>query len=117
MVLVDPAPRPRPRARWYALSLEPTLFGGVDLVRRWGRLGTRAQRPARRAEHYPDAAAALAGLERALAHRVRRGYAPPSMPPADGTMRCPRSDHPAPHEALDQAGLWLIALGCLRARL
>jgi hypothetical protein len=34
LVLMDAATRRRPRARWYALSLEPTLFGGVDLVRR-----------------------------------------------------------------------------------
>jgi predicted DNA-binding WGR domain protein len=26
--------------RFYSLALQPTLLGGVDLVRRWGRTGT-----------------------------------------------------------------------------
>ena len=30
-------------ARFYALSIEPTLFGDVCLIRRWGRIGTRGQ--------------------------------------------------------------------------
>ena len=27
------------RFRWYAMSLHRCLFGGIDLVCRWGRLG------------------------------------------------------------------------------
>ena len=27
-------------SRFYRLSIEPTLFGGVALVREWGRIGT-----------------------------------------------------------------------------
>ncbi|TBY71483.1 WGR domain-containing protein [Rhizobium leguminosarum bv. viciae] len=30
-------------ARFYALSIEPNLFGGTSLVRRWGRIGSRGQ--------------------------------------------------------------------------
>ncbi|MBY3127462.1 WGR domain-containing protein [Rhizobium laguerreae] len=30
-------------ARFYALSIEPNLFGGTSLVRSWGRIGTRGQ--------------------------------------------------------------------------
>nr|WP_245279184.1 WGR domain-containing protein [Mesorhizobium loti] len=30
-------------ARFYALSIEETLFGQVCLVRRWGRIGTRGR--------------------------------------------------------------------------
>lgn len=30
-------------ARFYAMSIEPDLFGGSALVRRWGRIGTRGQ--------------------------------------------------------------------------
>ena len=31
-------------ARYYAMSIEPTLFGQACLVRRWGRIGARGQR-------------------------------------------------------------------------
>jgi predicted DNA-binding WGR domain protein len=31
-------------ARYYAMSIEPTLFGQACLVRRWGRIGVRGQR-------------------------------------------------------------------------
>jgi predicted DNA-binding WGR domain protein len=30
-------------ARYYAMSIEPTLFGPISLSRRWGRIGTRGQ--------------------------------------------------------------------------
>ncbi len=30
-------------ARFYAMSIEPDLFGGSALVRHWGRIGTRGQ--------------------------------------------------------------------------
>jgi predicted DNA-binding WGR domain protein len=37
---IDPA---RNMARFYALSIQPTLFGGASLVRNWGRIGTNGQ--------------------------------------------------------------------------
>ncbi|MCA1304938.1 WGR domain-containing protein [Nitratireductor aquimarinus] len=37
---IDPA---RNMARYYTLSVEPTLFGDAALVRQWGRIGTRGQ--------------------------------------------------------------------------
>jgi len=33
----------RNMARFYAVSIDPTLFGEVCLTRRWGRIGTRAR--------------------------------------------------------------------------
>lgn len=33
----------RNMARFYEMSIEPDLFGGSALVRRWGRIGTRGQ--------------------------------------------------------------------------
>lgn len=30
-------------ARFYALSIEPSLFGEVCFIRRWGRIGTRGR--------------------------------------------------------------------------
>jgi predicted DNA-binding WGR domain protein len=37
---IDPA---RNMARFYGLSIQPTLFGGASLVRNWGRIGTKGQ--------------------------------------------------------------------------
>ena len=30
-------------ARYYAMSIEPNLFGDVCLLRRWGRIGSKGQ--------------------------------------------------------------------------
>ncbi|MDX6646794.1 MAG: hypothetical protein QOK40_2521 [Miltoncostaeaceae bacterium] len=79
---VEPDGSPRPRARWYAIHLQPTLLDGVDLVRQWGRLGTRTVRPQRRAEHFPDVDSALIALRRLLARRRLRGYVAPGIDPA-----------------------------------
>jgi predicted DNA-binding WGR domain protein len=86
---VDPEGRPRPRARWYAIHLQPTLLDGVDLVRQWGRLGTRARSPQRRAEHHPDVESALASLRRLLALRRRRGYVASGAVPAPAQPEAP----------------------------
>ncbi|WP_425291569.1 WGR domain-containing protein [Aminobacter anthyllidis] len=29
--------------RFYGLTLQPTLFGGVSVIRNWGRIGTNGQ--------------------------------------------------------------------------
>ena len=58
--------------RFYSLTLQPTLLGGVDLVRRWGRLGT--QGGSMLTETYPDEASAQAALEKLAARKRRRGY-------------------------------------------
>ena len=58
-------------ARFYRLQMQPTLFGGVTLVREWGRIG---QAGTCRHDHYETteaAEAALAGLRQA---KQRRGY-------------------------------------------
>src|SRR5262245_20490262 len=67
-VSVDPAKR---RFRFCELRWRPTLWGGVALVRAWGRLGT----PGRwAATEYPDRAAAQPDVERAVRRRLGRGY-------------------------------------------
>lgn len=58
-------------ARFYALSLQPTLFGEVALVREWGRIG-QGGRVAITA--YPSSAEAAAALDRFRRKKVRRGY-------------------------------------------
>jgi predicted DNA-binding WGR domain protein len=67
-VSVDPATN---RFRSYELRWQPVLWGGVPLVRTWGRAGTR-RRAAVRA--YPDRASAKPDVERAVRRRLRRGY-------------------------------------------
>jgi predicted DNA-binding WGR domain protein len=67
-VSVDPT---KHRSRFYELRLQETLWGGVALVRAWGRLGT----PGRwRATEYLDRAAAQPDVERAVRRRLGRGY-------------------------------------------
>jgi predicted DNA-binding WGR domain protein len=67
---IDPG---RDMGRFYSLTLQPTLLGGVDLVRRWDRLG--ASGGAVLTEAYPDEASAQAALEKLAARQRRRGYA------------------------------------------
>lgn len=66
----------RNMARFYALTLEPSLFGEVILVRRWGRIGTHG----RKAENWFAASeSAEAALGRIVAQKLRRGYHPVAM--------------------------------------
>jgi predicted DNA-binding WGR domain protein len=64
----DPA---RNMARYYVLSVEPTLFGDSALIREWGRIGSSG----RRLSHpHPTKAAACEALENWLARKLARGY-------------------------------------------
>jgi len=65
---IDPS---RNMARYYVLSLQPTLFGTNALVREWGRLGTNGRR---RSEFFDEVADARVRLEDWLARKMRRGY-------------------------------------------
>lgn len=65
---IDPA---RNMARFYALSIEPTLFGDLALVRRWGRIGTKGRE---RIELHAGDAAAQAAFDRLARTKRRRGY-------------------------------------------
>ncbi|NSY14930.1 WGR domain-containing protein [Agrobacterium vitis] len=40
---IERTDRARNMARFYALSIEPNLFGEACLTRRWGRIGTAGQ--------------------------------------------------------------------------
>ena len=62
-------------ARFYALSIEPTLFGETSLVRSWGRIGCRGQQKI----HVFDSEAKAVDLLLTLLRKKRaRGY-PPSV--------------------------------------
>jgi predicted DNA-binding WGR domain protein len=61
----------RNMARFYGLTIEPTLFGDACLVRRWGRIGTRGQMKAMTFTRLEEAEASLAALRQ---RKLRRGY-------------------------------------------
>jgi predicted DNA-binding WGR domain protein len=73
---VDPA---RNIARYYVLSIEPTLFAKHTLIRRWGRIGCLSRE---RVQFFgiEDASRAQVTLETWLARKRKRGYAPRSEP-------------------------------------
>lgn len=58
-------------ARFYALSLQPDLFGGIALVRNWGRIGTGGQC---KSETFATQMAAERALARLAHMKRRRGY-------------------------------------------
>jgi predicted DNA-binding WGR domain protein len=58
-------------ARFYRLDVRPDLFGGVCLIREWGRIGSRGRIIA---EHYEYEAVALKALRRQANRKTRRGY-------------------------------------------
>jgi predicted DNA-binding WGR domain protein len=61
----------RNMARYYVLSIEPTLFGEPALIREWGRIGS----PGRRLSNpHATQAAASEALEAWLARKLGRGY-------------------------------------------
>lgn len=83
-----PSPADRPRAfrridptrnmaRFYVLSLEPTLFGEVAVLRHWGRLGTRGRLVS---SLHATAAEARSVLGRHVERRQRRGYVEEAAP-------------------------------------
>lgn len=75
----------RNMARFYALSIEPSLFG-VSLVRRWGRIGTCGRA---RIETMESEGAALDRFLALLATKRKRGYRPPVRPGAAGSSALP----------------------------
>jgi predicted DNA-binding WGR domain protein len=58
-------------ARYYVLSIEPTLFCAHTLVRNWGRTGSHGRR---RLEYFENHATACIALEAWLKRKRRRGY-------------------------------------------
>jgi predicted DNA-binding WGR domain protein len=59
--------------RFYALSLQPDLFGTVSVVREWGRIG---QPGTVRQEVYADEITARAALVLRIQRKINRGYCP-----------------------------------------
>ncbi|MGX1101264.1 WGR domain-containing protein [Amorphus sp. MBR-141] len=65
---VDPAQN---MARYYAMDIQPTLFGEWTVVREWGRIGSAGQM---KETPYPTSADAELALKRLAATKARRGY-------------------------------------------
>lgn len=65
---INPA---RNMARFYMLAIQPTLFGGVSVIRFWGRIGTNGRSMMETFDAPQDALGALSRLER---NKRRRGY-------------------------------------------
>lgn len=61
----------RNMARYYTMSVQPTLFGEWSLVREWGRINCGGQL---RATPYPTPAEALVALQKIRTAKERRGY-------------------------------------------
>ena len=61
----------RNMARFYMLSLEPTLFGEVAVLKHWGRIGTHGRQAL---SLYPTFAEAEMALARQVERRRKRGY-------------------------------------------
>ena len=57
--------------RFYRLSIEPDLFGGVLLTRNWGRVGTSGQL---KKCHFPTSAAARVMLQGLHTKKRAKGY-------------------------------------------
>ncbi|OKO70103.1 WGR domain-containing protein [Bradyrhizobium sp. NAS96.2] len=57
--------------RFYALSIQPTLFGGASVVRHWGRIGSNGQSLI---ETFDDAGTADCALMRLERVKRQRGY-------------------------------------------
>ena len=58
-------------ARFYALSIEPTLFGTPCLTRRWGRIGSSGQA---KVHHFEREAEAVSFFLDLLRRKRARGY-------------------------------------------
>ncbi|PVB60434.1 hypothetical protein DCO57_17615 [Labrenzia sp. 011] len=61
----------RNMARFYVLSIEPTLFGDYAVQRRWGRLGTLGRL---RSDLFPDLVSAHARKAQLVRSKCKRGY-------------------------------------------
>ena len=85
----DPA---RNMARYYVLSIQPTLFGEIQLTRRWGRIGAQGQSLNQVFNREGDAVRLFLEL---LRQKRKRGYGPRGGAAALHTVKVPakvRSD-------------------------
>lgn len=68
-------------ARYYAMSIEPNLFGDICLLRKWGRIGTKGQMMVHHFGREEEAVRLFLDL---LRQKRKRGYRP--RPPCQYEM-------------------------------
>jgi predicted DNA-binding WGR domain protein len=71
VLLLERVDMTRRMARYYVLSIQPTLFGDTAMVREWGRIGCSVRR---RIELYACPAEAQAAHRLWLHRKLKRGY-------------------------------------------
>jgi predicted DNA-binding WGR domain protein len=71
VLVLERVDRARNMARFYVLSIEPTLFEDLALVRRWGRIGSAGRE---RIDLHPSRRVAQIELKKWLDRKTRRGY-------------------------------------------
>jgi predicted DNA-binding WGR domain protein len=69
---IERTDRMKNMARFYAMTIEPCLFGGASLTRRWGRIGTKGQIKSHHFETETEAVSLFLDLAR---QKRGRGYA------------------------------------------
>ena len=65
---IDPA---RNMRRFYLMQVQPDLFGGVSLIREWGRIGSGGQTLI---EHHADGGTAIMSQLTSARTKARRSY-------------------------------------------
>lgn len=83
------------------LAVQPTLFGGVDLVREWGRLAPTPTATRRLVAHHESLGDAVPPLGEAVQVRLRHGYRARALPArfvpsASAVYWCPVLEPPPP---------------------
>lgn len=68
----------RNMARYYAMSIEPNLFGDICLLRKWGRIGAKGQMMVHHFGREEEAVRLFLDL---LRQKRKRGYRPRSLKP------------------------------------
>ncbi len=71
MIVLTKIDREQNMARFYALDVQPTLFGEFVLVKEWGRIGRGGQK---RSAYFASEAEAEEAFNFAFKQRQRRGY-------------------------------------------
>jgi predicted DNA-binding WGR domain protein len=61
----------RNMARYYSLTMQPTLFGEVSLIRNWGRIGTRGQQ---KIDTFSGTSQFDEAYEKLTQRKLRKGY-------------------------------------------
>jgi predicted DNA-binding WGR domain protein len=70
--------------RFYRLDVQPDLFGGVLLLKEWGRIGTQGRSVG---ERFDGEAPALAALQNHAERKRRRGYSAEEKPALWGSKK------------------------------